>query len=292
MKKNNKISNGGKKENSHGRIRGIRGGGRGGGKVGVYSKKFSKTITTVEPHRLEGVYIIKSDKEDFLATKNLLSGESLNGEKLITIEEAKEDNIYFESASKNIMSNNNNKNKVEYRIWDAFYSKLGATIINGIRDIFIKPGSKVLYLGAGSDSYVTISHISDLVGEEGIVYGVELSEIKGLDLKNMGEKRENIIPIINDARKPFNYKNIITNLVDCILVDISSQDISSIISINAASFLKNKGGFICLINNESQPNKIDEQIKLLRENNLYPKELLTLEPYKTGYTTLAGIYKP
>ena len=56
--------------------------------------------------------------------------------------------------------------------------------------------------------------------------------------------------------------------------------------------IKNKGGFICLINNESQPNKIDEQIKLLREKNLYAKELLTLEPYKTGYTTLAGIYKP
>ena len=306
MKKNNKNFNGGKTKNNvgtnKGRIRGIKGGTRGRGKSDIYSKKISKTITTVQTHPLEGAYIIKSDKE-YLATKNLCPGESIYGEELITIEEDKKEEKKgsdSESSSEDIILdnnnnnniNNNNKIKVEYRIWDSYYSKLGASIENGINNIFIKPGSKLLYLGAGNDSYSTISHISDLIGKDGIVYCVEISEIKGLNLKNMAKKRENIIPIIYDARKPYNYKNLITNLVDCILADISAHDISNIISINSGFFLKNKGGFICIINDESKTKKFDEQIKLLREYNLFVKEFISLEPFKTGFAAVSGLYKP
>ena len=310
MKKNNKKFNGGRVKNNGGRVRGIKGGIRGCAKSGIYPKKISKIITTVQPHQLEGVYIIKSDKE-YLSTKNLSPGESIYGEELITIEEDKEedkkedkkeekneDKKKWDSESSNSSLDIipkiifNNKNKIEYRIWDAYYSKLGATIENGINNIFIKPGSKVLYLGAGNDSYSTISHISDLIGKDGIVYGVEISEIKGLDLKNISKKRENIIPIIYDARNPYNYKNSITNLVDCILADISSPDILNIISINSGFFLKNKGGFICIINDESKTGKYDEQIKLLREYNLYVREFISLEPFKTGTAAIAGLYKP
>ena len=337
MKKNNKKFNGGNVKNNcgrnEGRIRGIKGGARGRGKGGIYSKKITKTITTVQPHQLEGAYIIKSDKE-YLATKNMCPGESIYGEELITIEEEKKEenkDSDSESSSKNMIqvinnkkeeindsdsysssedievikkntninknnnnsnNNSNNVNKIEYRIWDPYYSKLGAAIENGINNIFIKPGSKVLFLGAGNQSYSTISHISDLVGKDGIIYGVEYSEIKGLDLKNMAKKRENIIPIIYDARKPYNYKNTITNLVDYILADISTPDISSIISINSEFFLKNKGGFICIINDESKTSKFDEQIKLLREYNLYVKEFISLEPFKAGSAVVTGLYKP
>ena len=329
MKKNNKKFNGGTIKNNcgrnGGRIRGIKGAARGRGKGGIYSKKMAKTLTTVQPHQLEGVYIIKSDKE-YLATKNLSPGESIYGEELIIIEENKKEenkDSNSERSSKNmiqVINYNNNKkeeykdsdsdsssefevikknnnssnnvNKIEYRIWDAYYSRLGAAIENGINNIFIKPGSKVLYIGSGNQSYSTISHISDLVGKDGIVYSVEFSEIKGLDLKNMAKKRDNIIPIIYDARKPYNYKNTITNLVDCILADISTPDISSIISINSEFFLKNKGGFICIINDESKTSKFDEQIKLLREYNLYVKEFISLEPFKPGSAAIAGLYKP
>ena len=90
-------------------------------------------------------------------------------------------------------------------------------------NLYMKPGSQVLYLGAGNDSYSTISHISDLIGEKGIIYGVEKSEIKGLVLKTMSKKRENIKPIVQDARKPYIYKNYIPNLVDCIFINISEK---------------------------------------------------------------------
>jgi hypothetical protein len=47
-----------------------------------------------------------------------------------------------------------------------------------------------------------VSHVSDLVGPEGLVYAVEFSHRSGRDLLNVAKKRTNIIPIIEDARHP------------------------------------------------------------------------------------------
>lgn len=52
-------------------------------------------------------------------------------------------------------------------MWNPFRSKIAAGIIGGVSDIFIKPGAKVLYLGAASGT--TVSHVSDVVGSEGIL---------------------------------------------------------------------------------------------------------------------------
>jgi len=73
--------------------------------------------------------------------------------------------------------------KIEYRQWNPYRSKLGATIIGGVSAMGVKPGCKVLYLGAASGT--TVSHVSDIVGPEGIVYAVEFSHRSGRDLVNM-----------------------------------------------------------------------------------------------------------
>ena len=52
--------------------------------------------------------------------------------------------------------------KIEYRAWNPFRSKLAAAILGGVDQIHIKPGAKVLYLGAASGT--TVSHVSDIVG--------------------------------------------------------------------------------------------------------------------------------
>ncbi|KAB1204865.1 putative mediator of RNA polymerase II transcription subunit 36b [Morella rubra] len=114
--------------------RGGRGGGRGGMKGG------SRVV--VEPHRHEGVFIAKG-KEDAIVTKNLVPGEAVYNEKRISVQ-------------------NEDGTKVEYRVWNPFRSKLAAAIIGGVDDIWIKPGARVLYLGAASGT--TVSHVSDLVG--------------------------------------------------------------------------------------------------------------------------------
>ena len=57
--------------------------------------------------------------------------------------------------------------------------------------------------------------------------------------------------------------------------------------------MKNKGGFICVINashndskNLSQKEKFDEQIRLLREYNLYVKEFVSLVNFESGYAVV------
>jgi len=52
--------------------------------------------------------------------------------------------------------------KIEYRVWNPFRSKLAAAILGGVDQIHMPPGSKVLYLGAASGT--TVSHVSDVVG--------------------------------------------------------------------------------------------------------------------------------
>ena len=47
-------------------------------------------------------------------------------------------------------------------MWNPFRSKLAAAILGGVDKIHIKPGSKVLYLGAASET--TVSHVADIVG--------------------------------------------------------------------------------------------------------------------------------
>ena len=275
--------------NRGGGNRGGRGGGRGGrggrGRGGIGSKKFSKPKTTVQPHPFDGVYIIKTT-EDVLATKNMVPGESVYGEKKITIEE----NIQMPTGTRDV------ENKFEYRVWNAISSKLGAAIVNGIRNIYIKPGAKVLYLGAANGT--TISHVSDIVGDKGIVYGVEISERSGRDLINMAKKRPNLVPIIDDARKPQNYRFLIPTLVDVIFADVAQPDQARIIAINAEHFLKNKGGFVfsikanCVDSVAKPEDVFDNQIQVLKSYKLFAKEKVSLEPYERGHAVVTGLYKP
>lgn len=130
----------------------------------------------VEPHRHEGIFVARG-KEDALVTKNSTPGISVYGEKRISVEATTADGT-----------------KVEYRVWNPFRSKLAAAVLGGVDDIWIKPGYKVLYLGAAAGT--SVSHVSDIVGPQGCVYAVEFSHRPGRDLINMAKGRTNVIPII------------------------------------------------------------------------------------------------
>ena len=124
-----------------------------------------------------------------LVTKNLVPGESVYGEKRISVEGGVEGT------------------KIEYRVWNPFRSKLAAGILGGMDHIHIEPGKKVLYLGAASGT--SVSHVADVVGpvctflpsfflsltlsQEGVVYAVEFSPRSGRDLIGMAKKRTNVI---------------------------------------------------------------------------------------------------
>ena len=109
-------------------------------------------------------------------------------------------------------------------------SKLAAGILGGLDEIYIKPGAKVLYLGAASGT--SVSHVADVVGPTGTVFAVEFSHRSGRDLINMATHRTNVIPIIEDARQPLRYRMLV-GMVDVIFADVAQPDQARIVAMNA-----------------------------------------------------------
>src|SRR4030043_812038 len=145
----------------------------------------------VKPHpQFPAIYqIVLEDGSKRLATRNLAPGRNVYGERLIRFE------------------------GVEYRVWDAFRSKLAAAILKGLSDVPIKPNHQVLYLGAASGT--TPSHVSDIVGEKGHVYCVEFASRSIRDLvNNVAAYRSNMSPFLEDARFPEKYAMFIPRKVD------------------------------------------------------------------------------
>ncbi|KAG5898362.1 hypothetical protein JTB14_015796 [Gonioctena quinquepunctata] len=249
---------------------GARGGGRGGGGGGF---RGGKTVV-IEPHRHEGVFIARG-KEDALVTLNLVPGSEVYGEKRISVE--------------------NEGNKTEYRVWNPFRSKLAAAILGGVDQIYMPPGCRVLYLGAASGT--TVSHVSDVVGPEGLVYAVEFSHRSGRDLINVAKKRTNIIPIIEDARHPHKYRMLV-GMVDTIFADVAQPDQARIVALNAQYFLKNGGHFVIsikasCIDSTAQPEAVfAAEVKKLQTDKLKPQEQITLEPYERDHAVVVGIFRP
>ncbi|NOR85031.1 fibrillarin-like rRNA/tRNA 2'-O-methyltransferase [archaeon] len=130
----------------------------------------------------------------------------------------------------------------EFRVWDPTKSKLGAAIYKGLRNVPIFNGMKILYLGISTGT--TASHLSDIIGADGLIYGVEFSSRSVRDLVPLSKKRKNIIPILGDARTPENWTHLIEK-VDLIYEDVAQPDQSDILIRNAKIFLK-KGGSVMI----------------------------------------------
>lgn len=188
-----------------------------------------------------------------------------------------------------------NGEKIEYRVWNPFRSKLAAAILGGIDKIHITPGSKVLYLGAASGT--TVSHVSDVVGPEGLVYAVEFSHRSGRDLINVAKKRTNIIPIIEDARHPHKYRMLV-GMVDTVFADVAQPDQARIVALNSQYFLKNGGHFVIsikasCIDSTAQPEAVfAAEVKKLQADKLKPQEQITLEPYERDHAVVVGVFRP
>jgi rRNA 2'-O-methyltransferase fibrillarin len=155
----------------------------------------------------------------------LTPGESVYGEKRISVGASENANAGDDSTPSSI----------EYRVWNPFRSKLAAGILGGVDNIYMGPGSKVLYLGAASGT--SVSHVADIVGPEGTVFAVEFSHRSGRDLINMATHRTNVIPIVEDARHPLKYRMLV-GMVDCIFADVAQPDQARIVGLNG-TFTRN-----------------------------------------------------
>jgi fibrillarin-like pre-rRNA processing protein len=148
----------------------------------------------------------------------------------------------------------------EYRAWDPFRSKLAAAILKGLPEDVIGPGDKVLYLGTSTGT--TPSHVSDIVGEEGLLIGVEFAPRVARDfVENVARHRKNVIPFVADARDPSKYSIAMADVVYC---DIAQPDQTEIAIKNCRMLLK-KGGRLLLAVKARSINVLDEPARVYRE---------------------------
>ena len=207
----------------------------------------------------EGVF----EDDHGLLTRNLAPGKSVYGEELVSIDGA------------------------EYRVWNPYRSKLAAAIRNGLQELDVRPEMRLLYLGAASGT--TVSHVSDIVGTNGVVYAVELSYRPMRDLmERVVEARPNVIPMLNDARQPFEYSYLLEE-VDLLYCDIAQPDQTEIALTNARAFLKSEGTILLVVKASSidslKPPKevFGSEVKKLLESGAEVLERIDLSPFSSAH---------
>jgi fibrillarin-like pre-rRNA processing protein len=210
--------------------------------------------------------------EKQLATLNLVKGVAVYGEKLVKCDGE------------------------EYRVWDPFRSKLAAALKNGLTDLTVMNKSKILYIGASTGT--TVSHISDIIGINGIVFAVESSSRVARELlENLASKRENIVPILEDARKPRSYFSVF-GTVDVLYCDIAQPDQTEIAIANCFVYLKPYGALLLVVKTRSinvllnPKTVIAQEAKKLENSKFSIKQIIDLAPFDKDHALIRAIYEP
>ncbi len=232
----------------------------------------SEPLKVMEHPLNNRIYIIEfSDGSTKLVTDNMVPGRRVYGEKLYRI------------AGK------------EYREWIPHRSKLAGAILKGIKEIPIKEGDSILYLGAASGT--TPSHISDIIGEKGRLYSIEFAPRVMREFLLVAKERKNIIPIMGDARKPQQYSHIV-ELVDVLYADVAQPEQASLVVDNAKWFLKKNGVLFLAIKARSidvtkEPTEVyKKEIETLEKGGFEIKDVVHLEPYDKDHAMVLAVYNP
>lgn len=229
-------------------------------------------VSSVSPHeKYRGVYVVELDDGSIrLATRNLVPGHRVYGERLFRYE------------------------NTEYREWNAYRSKLAGALMNGLREQPINEGDKILYLGVASGT--TASHISDIVGQKGRIYGLDVAPRVLREFIMVVEVRKNLFPILGDARKPQEYRHVVET-VDGIYADIAQPEQAAIVADNADMFLKNNGYLLMAIKARSidvtrEPSEIyRREVNTLKERGFEIIDVVHLEPYDKDHAMIYARFR-
>lgn len=209
--------------------------------------------------KVSGLYWVKWEDRKLPATKSLAPSINVYGERTIK------------------------KNREEFRIWDPYRSKLAAAILKGLEHVPIRKGSRVLYLGASTGT--TVSHVSDIVGPKGVIFAVEISHRVARELMmRVVAHRPNVIPIIEDARRPEGYK-VVFKPIHVVYCDIAQPDQTEIAILNAKKFLGPNGNLLLVVKSRSidvirDPLEVvREEERKLRKEGFKVRQRIILDPY-------------
>lgn len=179
------------------------------------------------------------------------------------------------------------KNGFFWRSWNPFRSKLSAGLHSGLSDLCIEEGNSVLYLGCAEGT--TVSHVSDLVGENGLVFGLDVSPVSMAKFTCLAESRENIFPLLSDASNPQSYVEKLDNAkVDVVVQDISQRNQADIFSKNWSFFSKPSSNGFLIVKTRSvdmvhSPHSIlDQQLSVLK-SQVHIVQVVSLDKFEGNH---------
>ncbi len=213
---------------------------------------------------------IRDGQKDSLATKNLVPNQSVYGEELLQLEAE------------------------EYRVWNPLRSKLSTAILLGAKTIPDLYQKKIIYLGASHGT--TVSHVSDLVGNNGLIFAVEFSGRAAREFVAKCSSRKNIIPIVEDARTFWAYRGIFGR-VDVVYCDIAQPDQTKIAISNCKAYLNIGGTLMLIVKARSidvaeNPNTIFQQEEsLLSNSGFLILEKIDLSPFHKAHLLIIAKYQ-
>ncbi|MBI4981265.1 fibrillarin-like rRNA/tRNA 2'-O-methyltransferase [Candidatus Woesearchaeota archaeon] len=216
-------------------------------------------MTKLSPHKIFEVY--QEVKGDRIYTKSLVPGKTPFDER--TVKEADE----------------------EYREFDPTRSKLAATIRKGCTNIGIRKNDVILYLGA-SHGY-TCSFVSDMVGKDGLIFGIDPAPRVMRDLVFLTEDRPNIVPMLVDANHPDTYIDKVC-MADIVYQDVAQRNQADIFLRNCKLFLK-KGGYGLLavkarsIDVKKKPSVVFQEVRRMLEAQMTVIDFRILGPFEKDH---------
>jgi fibrillarin-like pre-rRNA processing protein len=107
-------------------------------------------------------------------------------------------------------------------------------------------------------------------------------------LDKVARYRENLSPILGDARDPMSYSPYVP-LVDVVFADVAQPDQADIIVKNADYFLKNGGWFLLTIKSRSvdvreKPKDVyADQVKIIEESGYKVHKVIILDPFEKDH---------
>ncbi len=175
----------------------------------------------------------------------------------------------------------------DWRCWDARRSKLAAMLEHGM-DTGLQGGETALYLGAASGT--TVSHVADFSGP---TYAVEFAPRPTRDLLDAVEARDNLFPLLKDARKPASYAHVVESDVDVIVQDVATRGQARVACENAR-FLREDGRLLLAIKARSEDVASDPEtvfegaLETLRERYEI-LETRRLEPFHVDHLGVVAV---
>ncbi|MEF8775637.1 MAG: fibrillarin-like rRNA/tRNA 2'-O-methyltransferase [Haloarculaceae archaeon] len=173
----------------------------------------------------------------------------------------------------------------EWRRWDPRRSKLAAMLELGL-DTGPLDGP-VLYLGAAAGT--TVSHVADVGGP---TYAVEFAPRPMRDLVDVAADRDNLFPLLKDARAPERYAHVVEP-VTVLVQDVATRGQADVALANR-QFLDPDGRLLLSVKARSEdvtrdPNAVFDEVLDRLETGFDVESTVDLAPFHDDHLAVLAV---